>query len=856
MWNKFHSDSKRVIIKAQKIAKQQKSEALEPTHLLISVLKSPNSNAYRILENMGAKLTELLSKVESIITDEGNSDYAVSFSSDTKRVFELAYDESRQMKKAQIASEHILSAIFKHGGPAGKALRESGLFIGELQAEVSSFYEVEENAPPSSKKEKNKLQTLEKFAENLTSLANEGKLDPTIGRKAEIERMIHILNKRIKNNPLLIGEPGVGKTAIVEGLAQKIINQEVPDRLKGKKVFSLDLASVVAGTKYRGEFENRIKKILSEVKGSNGNIILFIDEVHTLVGTGAAEGAIDASNILKPALARGELHCIGATTFGEYRKHIEKNPALDRRFQIVQVSEPSTEESVQILEGLRSRYEEYHGVEISDSAIDAAVQLSSRFITDRFLPDKAIDLIDEASSKVRLNLSTSSPEMEKIKSKIDMKRKDLLNVGSEIKTFIEDLESEKREAVLSKDLEKASILREKITAQREKLETENKKTLKIKEDINRLEESLEKEEENVRALQEAFVDDETVAEVVHIWTGVPVARISKSESERILDIDKFISERIIGQKHVVSKVSSILRKSKAGLTDRSRPQGSFLFLGPTGVGKTELAKTVAEFLLGDRKKITRLDMSEYMEKHTVSRLLGAPPGYVGYDEGGQLSEAVRRQPYSVVLFDEIEKAHPDIFNILLQILEEGELTDSHGHKVNFRNTVIILTSNTGTEGLFDTPDLGFGVPGEQVNFDHDILKKRLEEEARRRFRPELLGRLDEIAVFDSLGKNEIIDIIDILLVNLEVKLKERELSLLVGDEAKDLLAINGYSPREGARKLRRQVEVDLEEPMAEIILKGDVQKQDTIVVSTNGNKFTFDVIKSVEKKKKKKEKKS
>ncbi len=858
MWNKFHSDSKRVIIKAQKIAKNQKSEALEPTHLLISILKSPNSNAYRILESMGAKITELLSKVEAIMMEEGGPDLAVSFSNETKRVFELAYDESRQLKKAQIASEHILSAIFKHGGPAGKCLRESGLFIGELQAEISSFYETEisEDSPEPSKGKKKSLQTLEKFAENLTNLASEGKLDPTIGRKSEIERMIHILNKRIKNNPLLIGEPGVGKTAIVEGLAQRIINEEIPDKLKGKKVFSLDLASVVAGTKYRGEFENRIKKILSEVKASEGNIILFIDEVHTLVGTGAAEGAIDASNILKPALARGELHCIGATTFTEYRKHIEKNPALDRRFQTIQVSEPTLEESVQILKGLKSRYEEYHGVEISDSAIDAAVQLSSRFITDRFLPDKAIDLIDEASSKVRLNLSTNSPEMEKIKETIKEKESEKNSIGNEIKTLIEDLEREKREAVLSKDLEKASILREKITKQRENLEKENKKKQMIKEEINELEIELEKEEENVRALQEAFVDDDAVAEVVHIWTGVPVSRISKSESERVLSIDKFISKRIIGQKHVISKVSSILRKSKAGLTDRSRPQGSFLFLGPTGVGKTELAKTISEFLLGDKKKITRLDMSEYMEKHTVSRLLGAPPGYVGYDEGGQLSEAVRKQPYSVVLFDEIEKAHPDIFNILLQILEEGELTDSLGHKVNFRNTVIILTSNTGTEGLFDTPDLGFGVPGEEINFDHDILKKRLETEARKRFRPELLGRLDEIAVFDSLGPKEIISIIDLLLKGLEDKLKEKNISLLVDDDAKELLAKNGYSPREGARKLRRQVEIDMEENMAEMILKGDVQEKDTIVVSTGDKKFTFDVIKGAEKKKKKKEKKS
>ena len=813
MWNKFHSDSKRVIIKAQKIAKQNRSRALGPLHLLIAILRSPNANANRVLEGMGAKVGDLLKRAEENLPSQGTEEFAVSFSHETKRIFELAYDESRQTRQAQIGSEHLLASIFKHGGDAGRTLRESGLFIGELQAEIQQFYESRKEEEPAEEPKEGGTPSLDRFGEDLTVLASEGKLDPTIGRDAEVERMVNILNKRLKNNPLLVGEPGVGKTAIVEGLAQRIHDKNIPPRLANKRVVALDLAGIVAGTKYRGEFESRIKKILQEIKDANDEIIIFIDEVHTLVGTGAAEGAIDASNILKPALARGELRCIGATTFQEYRKYIEKNAALDRRFQLIKVDEPSLDETVLILEGLRPRYEEFHGVKITDGALVAAAQLSHRFITEQFLPDKAIDLVDEAASRVRLQLSIQTPRM------------------VELEEEIEEEEEKKRQAVLDKDLDDASALRDRITALREELE---------------------QEESAVRALQEEEVTSETIAYIVNIWTGIPVSRLEKKETDRLLGLEAQLSQSIIGQEKVVKKVSAVLRKAKAGLSDPRRPQGSFLFLGPTGVGKTEMAKCIAQFLLGDASKLIRLDMSEYLEKHAISRLLGAPPGYVGFDEGGQLAEAVRRQPYSVVLFDEIEKAHPDIFNILLQILEEGEVTDSLGNKVNFRNTVIILTSNTGTDGLLNAPDMGFGDRAESIHLDPAHVESRLMDEARRRFRPELMGRLDEVLAFSPLGEKEMLVIVDLQLSLVESRLGDKGISLLVDDEAKKVLATRGHDPREGARKLRRQIEVDLEEPMAEVILGGKAKSGDTIVVSVGKKGFTLDVIKSGAKEKAKK----
>lgn len=717
-----------------------------------------------------------------------------------KKVIELSMDEARKLGHSYVGTEHILLGLIREGeGVAARVLNNLGVSLNKARQQVLQLLGSNETGSSAAGTNSNaNTPTLDSLARDLTAIAKEDSLDPVIGRSKEIQRVIEVLSRRTKNNPVLIGEPGVGKTAIAEGLAQQIINNEVPEILRDKRVMTLDMGTVVAGTKYRGEFEDRLKKVMDEIRQA-GNIILFIDELHTLIGAGGAEGAIDASNILKPSLARGELQCIGATTLDEYRKYIEKDAALERRFQPIQVDQPSVDESIQILQGLRDRYEAHHRVSITDDAIEAAVKLSDRYISDRFLPDKAIDLIDEAGSKVRLRSFTTPPNLKELEQKLDEVRK------------------EKDAAVQSQEFEKAASLRDTEQRLREQVE-DTKKSWKEKQG-----------QEN----SEVTVDD--IAMVVSSWTGVPVSKIAQTETDKLLNMENILHSRVIGQDEAVVAVAKAVRRARAGLKDPKRPIGSFIFLGPTGVGKTELARALAESIFGDEESMIRIDMSEYMEKHSTSRLVGSPPGYVGYDEGGQLTEKVRRKPYSVVLLDEIEKAHPDVFNILLQVLEDGRLTDSKGRTVDFRNTILIMTSNVGASELKRNKYVGFNVQDETQN--HKDMKDKVMGELKRAFRPEFINRIDEIIVFHSLEKKHLTEIVSLMSDQLTKRLKEQDLSIELTDAAKAKVAAEGVDLEYGARPLRRAIQKHVEDRLSEELLRGNIHKGQHIVLDVEDGEF-------------------
>lgn len=792
-------------------------------HLLIGLLQEGTGVAARVLEENGVEESKVVELVSQLISPNTSVQMAenAAYTPRARRVIENSYREAVRFKAAQIGTEHILIAILREGDcVASRLLNTMGISVQKLYIDLLAA--MGEDAPSikdemqrgNSGKRGSSTPALDSYSRNLTQMALDGKLDPVIGREHEIQRVIQILSRRTKNNPCLIGEPGVGKTAVVEGLAQRIAAGDVPDTIADKRVMTLDLSGMVAGSKYRGEFEERIKKVIAEVVEAK-DVLLFIDEIHTIIGAGGAEGALDASNILKPSLARGELQLIGATTINEYRKYIEKDSALERRFQPVTVDEPSEEESIAILKGLRSRYEEHHRVEITDDALEAAVKLSSRYINDRFLPDKAIDLIDEAASKVRLSNYTKPSKIKDYEAQID------------------DLEEEKESAIRDEAYEKAGDIK--------------KKQEKLKEKIRLTLEKWEKEKET----RKLVVGENEVADVVAGWTKIPVKKLAQEESERLKNLEGILHERVVGQEEAVTAVSKAIRRGRIGLKDPKRPIGSFLFLGHTGVGKTELSKALAEAMFGTESSLIRVDMSEYMEKHSVSKMIGSPPGYVGYEEGGQLSEKVRRNPYSVILFDEIEKAHPDVFNILLQVLDDGHITDAQGRKIDFKNTIIIMTSNAGAENIIAPKRLGFGVATD-AKADHEFMKGRVMEEVKRLFKPEFLNRIDEIIVFHQLTKEHMKGIADIMLRGIEKRSKEQlGITLTVNEAAKDLLIDKGYDDKYGARPLRRTIQSLLEDKMAEEILDGKLKKGVNVEVDCEEGKLTFTVKKKAAARKKK-----
>lgn len=792
-------------------------------HLLIGLLQEGTGVAARVLEENGVEESKVVELVSQLISPNTSVQMAenAAYTPRARRVIENSYREAVRFKAAQIGTEHILIAILREGDcVASRLLNTMGISVQKLYIDLLAA--MGEDAPSikdemqrgNSGKRGSSTPALDSYSRNLTQMALDGKLDPVIGREHEIQRVIQILSRRTKNNPCLIGEPGVGKTAVVEGLAQRIAAGDVPDTIADKRVMTLDLSGMVAGSKYRGEFEERIKKVIAEVVEAK-DVLLFIDEIHTIIGAGGAEGALDASNILKPSLARGELQLIGATTINEYRKYIEKDSALERRFQPVTVDEPSEEESIAILKGLRSRYEEHHRVEITDDALEAAVKLSSRYINDRFLPDKAIDLIDEAASKVRLSNYTKPSKIKDYEAQID------------------DLEEEKESAIRDEAYEKAGDIK--------------KKQEKLKEKIRLTLEKWEKEKET----RKLVVGENEVADVVAGWTKIPVKKLAQEESERLKNLEGILHERVVGQEEAVTAVSKAIRRGRIGLKDPKRPIGSFLFLGPTGVGKTELSKALAEAMFGTESALIRVDMSEYMEKHSVSKMIGSPPGYVGYEEGGQLSEKVRRNPYSVILFDEIEKAHPDVFNILLQVLDDGHITDAQGRKIDFKNTIIIMTSNAGAENIIAPKRLGFGVATD-AKADHEFMKGRVMEEVKRLFKPEFLNRIDEIIIFHQLTKEHMKGIADIMLRGIEKRSKEQlGITLTVNEAAKDLLIDKGYDDKYGARPLRRTIQSLLEDKMAEEILDGKLKKGVNVEVGCEEGKLTFTVKKKAAARKKK-----
>ena len=808
MFERFTDRARRVVVLAQEEARLLNHSYIGTEHILLGLIHEGEGVAAKALESLSISLDAVRAQVEEIIGQGGSSPSGhIPFTPRAKKVLELSLREALQLGHNYIGTEHILLGLLREGeGVATQVLVKLGADLGKVRQQVIqllSGYQGPGNkgeaagsaAAPGNKEEageKGGSQILDQFGRNLTQLAREKKLDPVIGRTRELERVMQILSRRTKNNPVLIGEPGVGKTAIVEGLAQKIVSGDIPETLKDKQLYTLDLGALVAGSRYRGDFEERLKKVLKEIK-TRGDIVLFIDEIHTLVGAGAAEGAIDAASILKPMLARGELQTIGATTTDEYRKHLEKDPALERRFQPVKVEEPTVAHTIEILKGVRDKYETHHRVTITDQAIVAAANLADRYIADRFLPDKAIDLIDEAGSRLRIKRMQTPPDL-----------KDLENRVSEV-------QEAKKKAIEDQRFEEAGRLRDQ---ERSLLEEKSEKEAEIKASgINLFDE----------------VDEEAIAEVLSIWTGIPVYKLTEEETAKLLNMEGELHKRIIGQEDAVKAVSQSIRRTRAGLKDPRRPSGSFIFLGPTGVGKTELAKTLAEFLFGDDQALITLDMSEYMEKHTVSRLVGSPPGYVGYEEGGQLTEAVRRKPFSVVLFDEIEKAHPDVFNTLLQILEEGRLTDSQGRSVDFRNTVIIMTSNLGTQDLRKA-NLGFTTGDQAVSYER--MKDKVNDALKLHFRPEFLNRIDETIVFHELAKAEVVQMVDMMIKRLTGQLESQGLGIELTQSAKELLADVGYDPQMGARPLRRAIQRQIEDQLSEKILYKQFSAGQIIVVDT------------------------
>src|SRR5690242_13559902 len=800
MFERFTERARQVVVLAQEEARTLKHNYIGTEHILLGLLREEEGLAARVLESLDITVEEVRAQVARIV---GQGDEVttgqIPFTPRAKKVLELALREALSLGHNYIGTEHILLGLVRENeGVAARILLDFDADADKIRNEIIRMLSGPGRrqqggaAAPGEKAKSSKL--LDQFGRNFTKQAGEGKLDPVVGRQTEIERIMQILSRRMKNNPVLIGEPGVGKTAVVEGLAQRISNGTVPDLLKGKQIYTLDLAALVAGSKYRGEFEERLKKVMKEI-AQRGDIILFIDELHNLVGAGAAEGAIDAASILKPALARGELQTVGATTLDEYRKYLERDSALERRFQQVRVEEPSVDDTVQILRGLRDRYEAHHRVRITDEALDAAAKLSDRYIQDRHLPDKAIDLIDEAASRMRIKNMSTPPRYRELEDEIEQVRRD------------------KEAAIEAQEFEKAAALRD----------NERKLSNKKRELEDAWKESSEEGEQ-------VSIGEEEIADIVSMWTGIPVFKLTEAESQKLIRMEEELHKRVIGQDAAIVAVSKAIRRARAGIKDPKRPTGSFIFLGPSGVGKTELARTLAEFLFGDEDAMIQIDMSEYMEKHAVSRLVGSPPGYIGYDEGGQLTEAVRRKPYSVVLLDEIEKAHPDVFNILLQMLEEGRLTDAQGRHVDFRNTIVIMTSNIGAASIAKNTSLGFSVEESETGVSYEDMKNRIMGDVKKMFRPELLNRIDEIIVFQKLTKDEIKQIVDLLMRRLREQMKVHEVAIELTDKAKDFMVDKGYDPTMGARPLRRAIQRYIEDPLADFVLGRSLEAGSTVLV--------------------------